>query len=119
MLTCAHGSLCLRRATHARHHTCRSKPAAAAETGPEITQKVYLDVKVGHQPPERLVLGLYGKDVPRTAANFAALATGEQGFGYKGTIFHRVIKVLTKPLAVCWALKSLLHIPTAAADCDE
>jgi len=70
----------------------RSKPAAAAGTEPEITQKVFFDVKVGDQPPERLILGLYGKDVPRTAANFASLATGEKGFGYKGTIFHRVIK---------------------------
>ena len=54
---------------------------------------MYFDVKVGDQAPERLVVGLYGKDVPKTAANFAALASGEQGFGYKGTIFHRVIKV--------------------------
>ena len=64
----------------------------AAEDGPEVTQKVYFDVKVGDQTPERLIVGLYGKAVPKTAANFAALASGEQGFGFKGTIFHRVIK---------------------------
>ncbi|KAG0275410.1 Peptidyl-prolyl cis-trans isomerase B [Linnemannia exigua] len=65
---------------------------AEAAKGPVITNKVYFDIEQNGKPMGRVVIGLFGKTVPKTAENFLELAKGTHGFGYAGSAFHRVIK---------------------------
>ncbi|RXW21592.1 hypothetical protein EST38_g4274 [Candolleomyces aberdarensis] len=52
---------------------------------------VYFNVSIDGAAPVRIVFKLFDDVVPKTARNFRELATGQNGYGYAGSGFHRVI----------------------------
>lgn len=65
---------------------------AALAADKTITDRVFFDISIGGEPAGRVIFGLYGNIVPKTAKNFKELAEKPEGHGYKGSKFHRVIK---------------------------
>lgn len=43
----------------------------------QLLSQVYFDMRIGDEDVGRIVIGVFGKTVPKTADNFVALATGE------------------------------------------
>ncbi|KAG2097003.1 putative cyclophilin [Suillus discolor] len=52
---------------------------------------VYFDITINGNNAGRIVFKLFDDVVPKTARNFRELCTGQNGYGYAGSGFHRII----------------------------
>nr|XP_003310761.2 peptidyl-prolyl cis-trans isomerase A-like 4C [Pan troglodytes] len=52
---------------------------------------VFFDIAVDAKPSGCVSIKLFADKIPKTAEKFHALSTGEKGFCYKGSCFHRII----------------------------
>ena len=71
----------------------------AAENDPHaaaVTRRCFLDLSIAGAAPRRVVVGLFGEDVPLTAANFLQLCAGVdvegKTYSYANSTFHRILK---------------------------
>ncbi|XP_055242866.2 peptidyl-prolyl cis-trans isomerase A-like [Gorilla gorilla gorilla] len=51
---------------------------------------VFFDITINSKPLGHVSFKLFADKFPKTAENFPALSTGEKGFGYKSSCFHRI-----------------------------
>ncbi|XP_043854315.1 E3 SUMO-protein ligase RanBP2 isoform X2 [Dromiciops gliroides] len=69
----------------------KGQVSLVAELSHESNPVVFFEIFADDEPLGRITMELFSNIVPQTAENFRALCTGERGFGYRNSIFHRVI----------------------------
>ncbi|KAL0185343.1 hypothetical protein M9458_021040, partial [Cirrhinus mrigala] len=71
--------------------TDAAQTSAAEALSRKSNPVVFFDITVDDEDVGRVVMELFAHILPKTAENFRALCTGEMGFGYRQSIFHRII----------------------------
>ncbi|XP_076858216.1 E3 SUMO-protein ligase RanBP2 isoform X2 [Brachyhypopomus gauderio] len=68
-----------------------SQPSRITELSKPSNPLVFFTVAADNEIMGKITMELFAHIVPKTAENFRALCTGEKGFGYRSSVFHRII----------------------------
>ena len=76
--------------------TTTATAAATATNGDtcsdkSVTKRAFLDISIDGKPVGRIVIGLYGNDVPLGAARFGNLVSGRAGISYRRKEFVKIM----------------------------
>uniref|UniRef100_A0A9J7ZMU4 E3 SUMO-protein ligase RanBP2 n=1 Tax=Cyprinus carpio carpio TaxID=630221 RepID=A0A9J7ZMU4_CYPCA len=71
--------------------TDAAQTSAAEALSRDSNPVVFFDISIDEEHAGRVVMELFAHIVPRTAENFRALCTGEMGFGYRRSVFHKIV----------------------------
>lgn len=58
---------------------------------PTITKRAFLDIAIDGEAVGRIVIGLYGDDVPAGAAMFSSIVSGTSGISYRRKEFNKIM----------------------------
>ena len=72
-----------------------------------MTTKVFFDVDVGGERIGRIVMGLFGEAVPKTAENFRALCTGKLWFPTVIILIMNIKLFVITTTVYCWMGKCI------------
>ncbi|XP_065149167.1 E3 SUMO-protein ligase RanBP2 isoform X1 [Paramisgurnus dabryanus] len=68
-----------------------SQMSVAAGLSRDDNPVVFFSIAVDNEPVGRITMELFAHIAPKTAENFRALCTGEKGYGYRDSVFHRIV----------------------------
>ncbi len=68
-----------------------AQTSAAKAHSRESNPVVFFNIAIEGEDAGIIVIELFAHIVPKTAENFRALCTREKGFGYRQSVFHRIV----------------------------